>query len=50
VGTPRRSCPRIAPRYLMGSGMPDDLIECVARGHRSVRLRAADEERAQSDS
>ena len=20
------------PRYLMGTGMPDDLIECVARG------------------
>ena len=24
--------PDDAPRYLMGSGMPDDLIECVARG------------------
>jgi len=24
--------PLEAPRYLMGSGMPDDLIECVARG------------------
>jgi queuine tRNA-ribosyltransferase len=24
--------PGNAPRYLMGSGMPDDLIECVARG------------------
>jgi queuine tRNA-ribosyltransferase len=24
--------PEEAPRYLMGSGMPDDLIECVARG------------------
>jgi queuine tRNA-ribosyltransferase len=24
--------PADAPRYLMGSGMPDDLIECVARG------------------
>jgi queuine tRNA-ribosyltransferase len=24
--------PETAPRYLMGSGMPDDLIECVARG------------------
>jgi len=24
--------PEARPRYLMGSGMPDDLIECVARG------------------
>jgi queuine tRNA-ribosyltransferase len=24
--------PDDAPRYLMGTGMPDDLIECVARG------------------
>ena len=24
--------PEDRPRYLMGSGMPDDLIECVARG------------------
>ena len=24
--------PEDAPRYLMGTGMPDDLIECVARG------------------
>src|SRR6185295_6847043 len=24
--------PEASPRYLMGSGMPDDLIECVARG------------------
>jgi queuine tRNA-ribosyltransferase len=24
--------PEPQPRYLMGSGMPDDLIECVARG------------------
>jgi queuine tRNA-ribosyltransferase len=24
--------PDAAPRYLMGSGMPDDLVECVARG------------------
>ena len=24
--------PADRPRYLMGSGMPDDLIECVARG------------------
>src|SRR5262249_59178300 len=24
--------PADRPRYLMGTGMPDDLIECVARG------------------
>jgi queuine tRNA-ribosyltransferase len=24
--------PRERPRYLMGTGMPDDLVECVARG------------------
>ena len=24
--------PEDRPRYLMGSGMPDDLVECVARG------------------
>jgi queuine tRNA-ribosyltransferase len=24
--------PEACPRYLMGSGMPDDLVECVARG------------------
>ena len=24
--------PEDRPRYLMGTGMPDDLIECVARG------------------
>jgi queuine tRNA-ribosyltransferase len=24
--------PDLAPRYLMGSGLPDDLVECVARG------------------
>ena len=24
--------PQDRPRYLMGSGMPDDLVECVARG------------------
>ena len=27
-----RLLPEDGPRYLMGSGMPDDLIECVARG------------------
>ena len=28
----RRSCPTTGPRYLMGTGMPDDLVESVARG------------------
>lgn len=27
-----RQLPAELPRYLMGTGMPDDLIECVARG------------------
>ena len=27
-----RQLPDACPRYLMGTGMPDDLIECVARG------------------
>ncbi|MGE3343359.1 MAG: tRNA guanosine(34) transglycosylase Tgt [Vicinamibacterales bacterium] len=27
-----RRLPEDRPRYLMGTGMPDDLIECVARG------------------
>jgi queuine tRNA-ribosyltransferase len=27
-----RQLPRHLPRYLMGAGMPDDLVECVARG------------------
>ena len=30
--TPRRCFPTDRPRYLMGTGMPDDLVECVARG------------------
>ena len=33
------------PRYLMGTGMPDDLFECVAHGDRHVRLRAPDPQR-----
>ena len=33
--------PAAKPRYLMGVGMPEDLIEGVARGHRPVRLRGA---------
>jgi queuine tRNA-ribosyltransferase len=32
VGHTAPQLPRDRPRYLMGSGMPDDLIECVARG------------------
>ena len=32
VGHTAPQLPDDAPRYLMGSGMPDDLIECVARG------------------
>ena len=33
--------PEDRPRYLMGAGTPQDLVESVARGDRSVRLRAA---------
>ena len=33
VGATRRRClPADRPRYLMGAGTPDDLVECVARG------------------
>ena len=32
VGHTAPQLPEDRPRYLMGSGMPDDLIECVARG------------------
>ena len=32
VGETARLLPDDRPRYLMGTGMPDDLIECVARG------------------
>jgi queuine tRNA-ribosyltransferase len=32
VGRTAPLLPDDAPRYLMGTGMPDDLIECVARG------------------
>jgi len=32
VGHTAPQLPRDHPRYLMGSGMPDDLVECVARG------------------
>ena len=34
------------PRYLMGVGTPDDIVEAVAARHRHVRLRAADAGRA----
>ena len=32
VGHTAPQLPEERPRYLMGSGMPDDLFECVARG------------------
>jgi queuine tRNA-ribosyltransferase len=32
VGHTAPQLPAECPRYLMGTGMPDDLIECVARG------------------
>jgi queuine tRNA-ribosyltransferase len=32
VGQTAPSLPEDRPRYLMGTGMPDDLFECVARG------------------
>jgi queuine tRNA-ribosyltransferase len=32
VGNTAPQLPANQPRYLMGTGMPDDLIECVARG------------------
>jgi queuine tRNA-ribosyltransferase len=32
VGHTARQLPYDRPRYLMGTGMPDDLVECVARG------------------
>ena len=32
VGHTAPQLPGERPRYLMGSGMPDDLVECVARG------------------
>ena len=34
--------PEDRPRYLMGVGKPMDILGAVARGHRHVRLRAAD--------
>jgi queuine tRNA-ribosyltransferase len=32
VGHTAPAMPEDRPRYLMGSGMPDDIVECVARG------------------
>ena len=32
VGYTTPLLPEDRPRYLMGTGMPDDLVECVARG------------------
>ena len=45
VGHTAPLLPEDRPRYLMGTGMPDDLFECVAR-HRPVRLSPDDPERA----
>ena len=32
VGDTARTLPEAQPRYLMGTGTPEDLVECVARG------------------
>ena len=37
------------PRYLMGVGRPQDILEAIASWHRLVRLRAADSQRPQRD-
>ena len=39
--------PADKPRYLMGVGTPDDIVEARRRRHRHVRLRAADAQCAQ---
>ena len=39
--------PADRPRYLMGVGRPQDLLEAIRPGHRPVRLRAADAQRPQ---
>ena len=44
--TPHR-LPAHKPRYLMGVGTPEDLVEGVAARRRHVRLRDADAQRAQ---
>ena len=38
--------PEDRPRYLMGVGAPDDLLQSLSRGDRHVRLRDADPRRA----
>ena len=40
------ACPPEKPRYFMGIGDPEGVIEVIARGRRHVRLRAADPHRA----
>ena len=48
VGRTRRRClPDDRPRYLMGAGTPEDLVEVGGARRRPVRLRAADAERPQ---
>ena len=48
VGAHRRALlPADRPRYLMGAGTPDDLVESRRARRRPVRLRAADAQRAQ---
>ncbi len=58
VGEPKEEMQRILahtapqlpahqPRYLMGVGTPEDLVEAVTAGHRHVRLRDAHAQRAQ---
>ena len=37
--------PADRPRYLMGVGTPEDLLEAVSARHRHVRLRDADPKR-----
>jgi queuine tRNA-ribosyltransferase len=39
--TPLRSCRAGRPRYLMGTGMPDDLVECWPAGRRHVRTASS---------
>ena len=42
---PCRALPADRPRYLMGVGTPDDILESGGARHRHVRLRAADARR-----
>ena len=41
--------PADKPRYLMGVGHPEDIVEAVARGDRSLRLRRADAQREERE-